>query len=236
MLSLSNSGKGRERTGCYPASLPMKPQPPQQDLPRVLGARHATAMVVGIIIGSGIFLVPREMMAATGSSRTVYLVWITGGLLSLFGALSYAEIAASRPYYGGEYAFLREAYGDLTGFLYMWTWWTIAKPASIASVVTGLVRTLATFAAFAVFDRAAFLHMRWGQVAALAALWLVTALDIVGTRKAADVQLALTLLKVGLIAVIAISCFVFAGTLGSTHHFTSTSPVRAEALGDSWSR
>ena len=194
---------------------------PKHELPRVLGARHATAIVVGIIIGSGIFLVPREMMAAVGSSRTVYLVWIVGGLLSLFGALTYAEIASARPAYGGEYAFLREAYGDLVGFLHMWTWWTIAKPASIASVVAGLVRTLATFAAFAFFSHPAFLHLNWGQVAALIALWLVTWLDIVGTRKAANVQLGLTLLKVALIAVIAIGCFVFAGPLGSVSHFSS---------------
>src|SRR3954468_16145922 len=95
------------------------PKEPQNELPRVLGARHATAIVVGIIIGSGIFLVPREMMAAVGSSRRVYVVWIVGGRLSLFGAMTYAEIAAARPKYGGEYAFLREAYGDLMGFLYM---------------------------------------------------------------------------------------------------------------------
>ena len=190
-------------------------------LPRVLGARHATAMVVGIVIGSGIFLVPREMIAAVGSSGQVYAVWIVGGLLSLFGALCYAEIAASRPAYGGEYAFLREAYGDLVGFLHMWTWWTIAKPASIASVVSGLVRTLATFSTFAFFSNPAFLHMTWGQVAGLGALWLVTALDIYGTRKAANVQLGLTVLKVALIAVIAVCCFAFAGPLGSTSHFHS---------------
>ncbi len=194
---------------------------PKHELPRVLGARHATAIVVGIIIGSGIFLVPREMMAAVGSSRTVYVVWIVGGLLSLFGALTYAEIASARPAYGGEYAFLREAYGDLVGFLHMWTWWAIAKPASIASVVAGLVRTLATFPAFAFFTQQAFLHLNWGQVAALIALWLATWLDIVGTREAANVQLGLTLLKVALIAAIAIGCFVFAGPLGSAAHFAS---------------
>lgn len=89
------------------------------ELPRVLTLSHAMSIVVGIIIGSGIFLVPREMMAAVGSSRTVYLVWIVGGLLSLFGAMTYAEIAAMRPRYGGEYAFLKDAYGDLPAFLYM---------------------------------------------------------------------------------------------------------------------
>jgi APA family basic amino acid/polyamine antiporter len=193
----------------------------QHELPRVLSARHTMAIVVGIIIGSGIFLVPREMIAAVGKSSTLYIVWIVGGLLSLFGALAYAEIASARPAYGGEYAFLREAYGDLVGFLHMWTWWTIAKPASIASVVSGLVRTLATFSVFYFFNNPAFLHMNWGQVAALTALWLVTALDIVGTRKAADVQMILTFLKVALIAVIAIGCFVFAGPLGSMQHFAT---------------
>jgi APA family basic amino acid/polyamine antiporter len=90
------------------------------ELPRVLNASHATSIVVGIIIGSGIFLVPREMMGAVGNSGTVYAVWIVGGLLSLFGAMTYAEIAATRPHYGGEYAFLKEAYGDLPAFLFMW--------------------------------------------------------------------------------------------------------------------
>ena len=204
---------------------------PSHELPRVLGARHAMSIVVGIIIGSGIFLVPREMIAAVGKSSTLYIVWIVGGLLSLFGALTYAEIASARPAYGGEYAFLREAYGDLTGFLHMWTWWTIAKPASIASVVSGLVRTLATFSVFYFFKNPAFLHMNWGQVAALVALWLVTGLDIIGTRKAADVQLGLTVLKVALIAVIAVGCFVFAGPLGAMQHFSTVFTGAREGIG-----
>src|SRR6201996_9104602 len=89
------------------------------DLPRVLGESQATAIVVGTIIGSGIFLVPREMMQAAGSGGPVYLAWIAGGLLTLFGALTYAELAAARPHSGGEYAWLRDAYGDLPAFLYM---------------------------------------------------------------------------------------------------------------------
>ena len=68
-----------------------------EPLPRVLNAWHATAIVVGTIIGSGIFLVPREMMQAAGSAGLVYLAWIAGGLLTLFGALTYAELAAARP-------------------------------------------------------------------------------------------------------------------------------------------
>src|SRR5450432_3208316 len=89
------------------------------DLPRVLNAWHATAIVVGTIIGSGIFLVPQEMMRAVGSSALVYLAWIVGGLLSLFGAMTYAELGAMMPEAGGEYVYLRGAYGDTPAFLYM---------------------------------------------------------------------------------------------------------------------
>src|SRR5450755_143502 len=107
--------------------LPSNAPPP--DLPRVLGVSQATAIVVGTIIGSGIFLVPREMMQDAGSSALVFLAWIAGGLLSLFGAMTYAEIGAMLPYAGGEYVYLRGAYGDSIAFLYMWTWFAVAKPA-----------------------------------------------------------------------------------------------------------
>src|SRR5579871_5971613 len=117
-------------------------------LPRVLGGSHAMAIVVGTIIGSGIFLVPAEMMQAVGSSSLVYLAWIVGGLLSLFGAMTYAELGSMMPYAGGEYVYLRGAYGDTTAFLYMWTWFAVAKPASIAAVTIGLARTLGTFSIF----------------------------------------------------------------------------------------
>ncbi len=194
---------------------------PQSELPRVLNASHATSIVVGIIIGSGIFLVPREMMAAVGSSRAVYAVWIVGGLLSLFGAMTYAEITAARPRYGGEYAFLRDAYGDLAGFLYMWTQITVAKPASLATIAAGLARVLGTFAFFGFFARPAFAHLFWGQIFAIVMTWLIAGLNIIGTRKSANVQLSLTWLKGLLILVIAGFCFGAAGHHGSWHNFAT---------------
>ena len=193
----------------------------QSELPRVLNVSHATSIVVGIIIGSGIFLVPREMMAAVGSSRMVYVVWIVGGLLSLFGAMTYAEIAAARPRYGGEYAFLREAYGDLTGFLYMWTQITVAKPASLATIAAGLARVLGTFAIFGFFSQPAFLHLGWGQIFAISVTWLIAGLNIIGTRRSANVQLLLTWLKGALIVVIAGFCFGAAGAHGSWNNFST---------------
>src|ERR1700693_2572360 len=122
------------------------------ELARDLGVSHASAIVVGTIIGSGILLVPSEMMQAVGSAKLVYLAWIVGGLLSFFGALTYAELGAMKPQAGGEYVYVRDAYGPLAGFLYAWTWFVIAKPASVATVVTGLGRILGTFSIFSFFS------------------------------------------------------------------------------------
>ncbi len=193
----------------------------REELPRVLNTTHATAIVVGIIIGSGIFLVPREMMAAAGSSALVYAAWIVGGLLSLFGAMSYAEVAAMKPRVGGEYAFLRDAYGDTVAFLYTWTWITIAKPASIATIAAGLTRVLGTFTTFGFLSEPAFTHLLWGQVFAIATTWLITVLNIVSTRNSANVQTALTWLKVLMILVIASFCF-FGASQGSWQNFSTT--------------
>ena len=198
---------------------PMEPG----DLPRVLGVSHATAIVVGTIIGSGIFLVPQEMMRAVGSSSMVYLAWIVGGLLSLFGAMTYAELGAMMPETGGEYVYLRGAYGDLPAFLYMWTWFAVAKPASIASVTTGLARVLAIFPALAWLDGAAIhgsVPLTWSQVFAIAATWAITGLNYLGIRKAGDFQLFFTWLKGALILIIAGFCFASSqGHLLNFHTF-----------------
>ena len=139
---------------------------------RELGVSQASAIVVGTIIGSGIFLVPAEMMQAVGSARLVYLAWIVGGLLSLAGAITYAELGAMKPQAGGEYIYIRDAYGELPAFLYAWTWFTIAKPASIATITTGIVRILGTFPALAFFNHPVIgtpFVVTYGQFVAIAA-------------------------------------------------------------------
>jgi len=207
-------------------------EPRQQhthELPRVLHTSHATAIVVGTLIGSGIFLVPQEMMRATGSSGLVYLAWIVGGLLSLFGAMTYAELSTMLPYTGGEYVYLRRVYGDLTAFLYMWTWFAVAKPASIASVTTGLARTLAIFPTFRWLEGTAFhlgLVITWAQIFAIAMTWLMTGLNYLGIKRAGDFQLVFTWLKGVLILVIAGFCFA-----SSTGHWGNFGTVFAGAHG-----
>jgi APA family basic amino acid/polyamine antiporter len=184
------------------------------ELARDLKLSHAGAVVVGTIIGSGIFLVPTEMMQAVGSARLVYLAWIIGGLLSFFGALTYAELGAMKPQAGGEYVYVRDAYGPLAGFLYAWTWFLIAKPASIATITTGLVRILGTFSVFAFFSDPVLAHpfvITYGQLVAILAAVLVSWLNYIGVRKAGDFQFVFTLLKVAIILAIVAVGFSYRG-------------------------
>jgi basic amino acid/polyamine antiporter, APA family len=190
------------------------------DLSRDLGVSHATAIVVGTIIGSGIFLVPAEMMQAVGSARLVYLAWLVGGILSYAGALTYAELGAMKPQAGGEYVYVRDGYGPLAGFLYAWTTFLISKPASIATVTTGLVRILGTFAVFSFFGRELIsgpLTVTWGQIVAVLAAVLIAILNYIGVKKAGEFQLVFTLLKVAMILAIVVIGFSYAG--GSWSYF-----------------
>jgi basic amino acid/polyamine antiporter, APA family len=186
------------------------------ELSRDLGVSHASAVVVGTIIGSGIFLVPAEMMQAVGSAKLVYLAWVVGGLLSFFGALTYAELGAMKPQAGGEYVYVRDAYGPLGGFLYGWTWFVIAKPASIATIATGLVRILGTFSLFSIFSQNAIstpFAVTYGQLVAILAAVLISLLNYLGIKKAGEFQLVFTLLKVAIILAIVAICFGGAGKL-----------------------
>jgi basic amino acid/polyamine antiporter, APA family len=200
------------------ATLPDTPR-----LPRALGLRHAISIVVGTIIGSGIFLVPKEMMQAVGSAKIVYLAWFVGGALSIFGALTYAELGALKPQAGGEYVYVRDGYGPLAGFLYAWTWFVIAKPASIATITAGLMRILGTFNAFRFLGDNVIstpFTITWAQVGAMVATIAISGLNYIGVRRAGDFQYFFTWLKVLMIAVIVGVAFSFRG--GSVHNFATT--------------
>lgn len=189
---------------------------------RDLSVSHAGAIVVGVIIGSGIFLVPKRMMEATGSASVVFLVWIVGGLLSWFGAITYAELGAMKPDAGGEYIYIRDAYGPLPGFLNAWTWFTISKPASIATVAAGVIRILGEFGAFA-FLKTNFIHgavpVNWGHILAAAIILVLTWVNYIGVRRAGNFQLFFTILKVAMILGIIVACFM--AKAGTAANFTS---------------
>jgi APA family basic amino acid/polyamine antiporter len=208
-------------------------------LRRELGIWSAVSIVIGTVIGSGIFLVPHDMIRHVGSPTALFGVWICGGVLSLFGALTYAELAAAMPEAGGEYVYLREAYGPLWAFLYGWTQLLVAKSGSIAAIATGFSLYLTTF--IPAFDRVSYtvrlpigpgggpLELRYGQFFAMALILALAGLNYLGVKLGARVQVTITAVKLGLIATI------IAIGLGSAHgsvaNLASSIPVTGGVAG-----
>src|SRR5262245_36292772 len=112
---------------------------------RAIGLFDGTMIVVGSMIGSGIFIVAADITRQTGSPGGLLLTWILTGLLTVSAALAYGELAALFPHAGGQYVYLREAYSPLWGFLYGWTLFLVIQTGTIASVAVGFARYLGVF-------------------------------------------------------------------------------------------
>ncbi len=174
-------------------------EPPQ--LLRALGLGQASAIVVGIMIGSAIFIVPAEITRLVGSERAALGVWLVAGALSLFGALSFAELAAMMPQAGGQYIYLREGYGPMVSFLCGWMFFLIQQSGGIATLAVGLAQYLGNF----------FPFTAWQQKAAAAgAILVLTAINYRGVRQGGRLQSVLTGLNVGIVAALAAVGFALA--------------------------
>lgn len=200
------------------------------ELSRELGLAASIAIVIGTVIGSGIFLVPKAMILRVGSPDMVLAIFVIGGLLSVFGALSYAELAAAMPEAGGEYVYLREAYGPFWGFLYGWIQTLIAKSGSIAAIATGFMLYCGNF--FPLFEQTIFeiplpigpgggpLPIRYGQVAASSLILFLAGVNYLGVRIGGVVQTIFTVLKVGLILAVVVIGLLMGD--GSVSHYTES--------------
>jgi APA family basic amino acid/polyamine antiporter len=174
-----------------PAEVAAPAAPPQ--LLRALGWWEATAIVMGIMIGTGIFIVPAEITRLMGTKDAALSVWAVAGLLSLFGALSFAELAAMMPQAGGQYIFLREAYGSLTGFLCGWSFFVAAQTAGISVLAVGFAEYAGEFLPLTPWEQ---------KGAAAVSIVVLTAINYRGVREGGALQSILTGAKVGAIAII----------------------------------
>src|SRR5437016_4660225 len=208
----------------------MEPITTRIELKRALGPWTAASIVVGSVIGSGIFLVPKTMIQHVGTPELVFMVWLAGGLLSLAGALSYAELAAALPEAGGEYVFLREAYGPLWGFIYSWTQLWVAKSGSIATLATAFFLYLTNFfeplkgvvysVPLPIGPGGGPLEIQYGQLLAIALILALGWLNYYGVKLGGNVQVATTFVKVSLIVLI-----ILAGLLFGQAHAPDNNPV-----------
>jgi APA family basic amino acid/polyamine antiporter len=194
--------------------------PATRELVRALSLRDAIALVL-TVIGTGVFLKTAPMAQLVGSPSKVLLVWIAAGLLSLAGALTYAELGAMIPEAGGDYVFLREAYGGLPAFLFGWTNLVVIATGGIAAVATILASFLSAFLPLdAVWVTRDFhllgqvVHWRLGiqQLVAVAVIIIFSSINARGVAAGARVQWIATLAKLGGITIIVLGVFLFSHT------------------------
>jgi basic amino acid/polyamine antiporter, APA family len=186
------------------------------NLARTLTFRDLMYLFVGAVIGSGIFIAPSLILRQLGGSvGLAMLVWVCGGILSLLGALTYAELAAANPEAGGLYCFIRDGFGRLPAFLYGWCLFLVIASGTIAALSHAFTRYLAEIIPLSDF---------WSKLVAVLMIALITAVNVWGTRKSSDLQNWSSILKIGLILGLS-AILLFLG-----HHTSEITPALGTSL------
>lgn len=189
------------------------------DMPRrTLSIWDASAITIGIVIGAGIFQSPSMVAGATGSVPLMLGMWILGGVLSLIGALTYAELAAAYPSTGGDYTFLTRAWGRHVSFLFAWARSTV--------IVTGSIALLG----FILGDYLTRLHSlgeHSSAIYAAAAVVVLTAINLIGLKNSARVQNLLTIVEVGGVLLVAVAGFM----AGQPENFSTVATDSSVSIG-----
>jgi APA family basic amino acid/polyamine antiporter len=188
-------------------------------LPRILNMRDLVLLVIGTVIGSGIFLVPGAVLRPVNNSIAIAMtVWLTGGVLSLLGALTYGELSAMRPEAGGLYIFIRDTFGRLLAFLYGWTLFFVISSGSIATLAVAFSNYLSEFAPLA----------PWlAKLVSVLMIAIIAVVNVRGTRQSADLQNITTAVKVAAIVVMSAALLWF----GKNPIFSSPVTSRAGHAG-----
>lgn len=229
-----------DTAGDAPASaVQTAPQHEQGHFKKSLGLLDAVAVVVGSMIGSGIFIVSAEMSRNVGAPGLVLMCWLLAGLLTIAGALCYSELAGMYPKAGGQYIFLREAYGPLAAFLYGWTLFAVIQCGTIAAVGVGFAKFLGFFVPVVSNANVLLAIGDWKvtmlQAVAVALITGLTALNCRGIEAAKFIQTSFTVTKVcalaGLIVLGLLAVDKHFGTQINLQNFWSAHDVNGNALG-----
>src|SRR5690242_13455620 len=197
---------------------------PRTEFVRAITLTDATMLVAGTMIGSGIFIVSADMSRGLGSPLWLLIAWILTGVITLFGALSYGELAAMFPRAGGQYVFLRESLGPLMGFLYGWTLFVVIQTGTIAAVAVAFGKFLGViwptitpdrFAWFPHFDftsQGSLIQVGLSpeRLVALVSIWFLTWLNLRGVKTGKTVQTLVTFVKIAALALL----IIFGLTIG----------------------
>jgi APA family basic amino acid/polyamine antiporter len=184
-----------------------------------LGAMDATTLVVGSMIGSGIFIVAADVARQVNSPGLLLMTWVITGVLTLIAAVSYGELAAMMPHAGGQYVYLRESFGPMAGFLYGWTLFLVIQTGTIAAVAVAFAKFLGVFAPWVSVGNHLVGSGRAGltsqQLVAILVILLLTAINARGIRAGAMVQNIFTFAKTAALLGLVGLGFAFGGRLSS---------------------
>ncbi len=183
-------------------------------LERTLSFNDLTLITIGVVIGSGIFIVPATVLRQVGGDvGTALLVWLAAGVLSLLGALTYGELGAMRPQAGGLYVFMRDAFGPFIAFLFGWTLFFVIATGAVATLSAAFTGYLEQFVTLGPAGR---------KLAAVGMIIVVSAINIVGTRTSAGVQVWTTAAKV--LVLVVMSLILLTHGAGLSMHGASLVP------------
>jgi basic amino acid/polyamine antiporter, APA family len=187
----------------------------RSELPRVLGFMSVVGILVGTVIGSGIFVSPNRIAQLVQSPQLILAVWVVGGVLTFFGALAFAELGAAFPQAGGMYVYLREAYGRPVAFLFGWTLFLVIDSGAIATLsVAFSTRYLPYFVPLTPLA---------SKLVSLALIGVLVAVNCLGVRYGALLQNLLMLVKFGAILAVSVVVFLFAN--GNTANWVQPGPA-----------
>ena len=177
----------------------MEQQTKQQGLTRTLGLKDATMMVAGSMIGSGIFIVSADMSSNVGGTGWLLLLWLISGVITVMAALSYGELAGMMPKAGGQFVYIQRAWGNLTGFLYGWSVFTVIQSGVIAAVDVGFAKFSGVFMPWINVDNVlftlGFVKITSANLVAIALIVFLTWVNSQGVTGGKMIQLVFTSAK-----------------------------------------
>jgi len=188
-------------------------------LERTLGLRDLILLIIGTVIGSGIFIVPGAVLRQVkGSVGLAMLVWIVGGILSLLGALTYGELAARSPKAGGIYIYIRDAFSPLLAFLYGWTLFFVISTGAVATLAVAFSAYLGEIIPLTPVSR---------KLIAVGMIAIVTVVNVLGTRKSSDLQNWTTAIKVAAILIMSATLLMLGRGFGGNGEAVVTAETGA---------
>jgi len=181
-------------------------------LTRTLNLRDLIFLIVGTVIGAGIFLVPGSVLSQVGNSVPISLaVWIGGGVLTLLGALTYGELSTIKPEAGGIYIYLRDCFGRFPAFLYGWAFFFVISSGSAATLAVAFSRNLGEVIPLSPIEN---------KISAIAMIAVVAAVNVRGTRQSANLQNVTTAIKVSALILMSVVLLWFGARSGVDHQPT----------------